>query len=347
MQIHRREFLKYCIGSAAALGLPLSVVGKLQNALAADAPLPKVIWLNAANCTGCTVSLANLFSDSGPADVADLLINTIDLAFHPTLMGAAGDLAVAQLLEASQGSYILAIEGGIPRAFNGHTCMLYTNQGHEVTALEAVSSLAQNAACVLAIGTCASYGGIPGGDPNPTDIVSVSAASGVSTINIPGCPSHPDWIVSTIAQLLAGNVPQLDSSSRPANLFGRKIHERCPREDDDEVHTIGLGYGCLEEVGCKGEKTRADCPTRLWNSKTNWCVGAGSICIACTERGFPDNFSPFYELRYSYTNYQKDSHELVVGGGDNGSGGGGGGGGGGAETPRKGSMVPIINLLLK
>lgn len=345
MYIQRRQFLKYCIGSAAVLGLPLSVVGKLQNALAADIALPRVIWLNAANCTGCTVSLANLFSDSGPVDVADLLINTIDLAFHPTLMGAAGDLAVTQLLEASQGNYILAVEGGIPQAFNGHTCMLYTDQGYEVTALEAVATFARNADAVLAIGTCAAYGGIPGGAPNPTNIISVSEAAGVNTINIPGCPAHPDWIVGTIAQLLMGVNPQLDNYSRPVDLYGRRVHERCPREEHDEVHAIGLGYGCLEEVGCKGEKTRADCPTRLWNSKTNWCIGAGSICIACTEQGFPDNYSPFYELRYSYNTFQKDSYELLVGGGDNGSGGGGNTGGGG--TPGSKSIVPIINLLLK
>ena len=66
MRIHRRQFLKYCVGSAAALGLPMTVLGKLEGALAANtSTLPKVIWLNAANCTGCTISLSNLFSDSG------------------------------------------------------------------------------------------------------------------------------------------------------------------------------------------------------------------------------------------------------------------------------------------
>lgn len=91
MRIHRRQFLKYCVGSAATLGLPLTVLGKLEQALAAGGTgLPKVIWLNAANCTGCTVSLSNLFSETGPTDIADLLTNTIDLIFHPTLMAAGG-----------------------------------------------------------------------------------------------------------------------------------------------------------------------------------------------------------------------------------------------------------------
>jgi hydrogenase small subunit len=112
MHLTRRDFLKYCLGSAALLGLDATVLGRLREALAAGGPT--VIWLNGSGCSGCTVSLANLVSTSGPTDVADLLINTIDLAFHPTLMSAAGDLAVESLATASAGSFLLVVEGGIP-----------------------------------------------------------------------------------------------------------------------------------------------------------------------------------------------------------------------------------------
>ncbi|MCF8062066.1 MAG: twin-arginine translocation signal domain-containing protein, partial [Deltaproteobacteria bacterium] len=194
--VTRRDFLKYCIGSAAALGLDLSVVGRLQKALAADgADLPTVLWLNGANCTGCTVSLANRVGSDAPTDVADLLVNTISLAFHPNLMGAAGELAVSVLHQARENPYILAVDGGIPTAFDGHTCILWSEEGREVTALEAVQTLAPDALAPLCIGTCPSFGGIPGGSPNPTGIRSVSEASGVSAIHIPGCPAHPDWVV--------------------------------------------------------------------------------------------------------------------------------------------------------
>ena len=204
MRIGRRDFLKYCIGSAAALGLPLSALGKLEKAFAAGT-LPTVVWLNGANCTGCTVSLANRFSTQAPTDISDLLVNTIDLAFHPNLMGAAGDLAVNNLIQATTGEFILAVDGGIPTAFGGGACMVWTEKGKEVTALEAVRTLAPKAKAVLSIGTCASFGGIPAGNPNPTGIMSVRDASGSSTINIPGCPTHPDWIVWTVAQLLSGS----------------------------------------------------------------------------------------------------------------------------------------------
>lgn len=291
MKVTRRDFLKYCAGSAAALGLEASVLGSLEKALAAGGT--PIIWLSAANCTGCTVSLANRISTTAPLDVADLLINTINLAYHVNLMAGAGASAVQTLRTASASKFILAVEGGIPTAFGGNTCMLWTENGTDVTALDAVKQLAPKAAAVICVGTCSSFGGIPGGSPNPTGIKSVKAATGVSTINIPGCPAHPDWIVWTVAQLLAGTKPALDASGRPTALYGKKVHSACPRTAQDWALAPGRS-GCLNNLGCKGRNTGADCPTRMWNNKTNWCIGANSLCLGCTESGFPDKFSPFY-----------------------------------------------------
>lgn len=295
--VDRRSFIRYCIYSAAALGLDQTVVGRLREAYAAgNGSLPTVLWLAAANCTGCTVSLANRIAADQPVDVGDLLINTIDLAYHPNLMGAAGELAVDTLNEASRGDYVLVVEGGIPTAFGGHTCTLWNENGQDVTALDAVTQLAPSAQAILAVGTCASFGGIPGGSPNPTGIRTVKQVTGYNTVNIPGCPTHPDWIIYTIATLLAGAPLPLDADSRPTALFSTRytVHDKCPRRETEEAETFGVDGRCLEELGCKGPKTRADCPTRLWNGQTNWCIGANAICLGCTQKGFPDTFSPFY-----------------------------------------------------
>ena len=137
-------------------------------------------------------------------------------------------LASNQLPDRAQGSYILAVDGGIPTAYKGHTCMLATNQGEEMTAMEALQRLAPNAAAVLAIGTCASFGGIPSRDLNPTGIVSVSELTGLPTVNIPGCPTHPDWIVWTIAHLFSGETLRLDDHNRPIELYGTPVQKCCP-----------------------------------------------------------------------------------------------------------------------
>jgi hydrogenase small subunit len=297
MKVTRRDFLKYCLGSAAVLGLNSSVIGRLEETLAAGGG-PPVIWLAGANCTGCTVSLANRISTSHPTDVADLLVNTIDLAYHPNLMGAAGDLAVSALRDASSGPFVLVVEGGIPTAFGGHTAMLWTEAGVEVTAQSAVMDLAPRAAAVVCVGTCSSFGGIPAAAPNPTGIKSVSSLTGVNTFNIPGCPAHPDWIIGTVAQLLAGSPPALDSLRRPTAYYGSIVHNNCPRNGRDWASTFGVQDLCLRAMGCKGPNTHGNCQGSagkgIWNNATNWCVGANSICLGCTESGFPDAFSPIY-----------------------------------------------------
>ena len=294
MKVSRRDFLKYCLGSAAALGLDCSALGTLDKVLATGGG-PPIIWIAAANCTGCTVSLANRMATSTPTDVADLLINTVNLAYHPNLMGAAGVLAVRNALEAERsGTFVLAVEGGIPTAFGGRCCYVWRQNGRDMTAMEVVKRLAPKASAVLSIGTCASFGGMSGASPNPTGIKSVSTLTGTPTINIPGCPAHPDWIVGTIAKLLTGSTINLDASGRPTNFYGPVIHDTCPRNGKAWATTFGQEGLCLGNKGCKGPNTHGDCASRKWNGGINWCVGANALCIGCTEKGFPDRFSPFF-----------------------------------------------------
>jgi hydrogenase small subunit len=292
MKVTRREFMNYCTLSATALGLT-SALGPLEKALS-NSVGPPVIWLKGASCTGCTVSLSNLISGSAPVDVADLLINTIDLVYHSVLMGAAGDQAVQTLKSAAAGPFILAVEGGVPTQYNGATCTIYSENGKDVTALSAIQTLAPKASVVLSIGTCAAFGGIPGAVPNPTGVKDVMSAGGKPTINIPGCPPHPDWIVWTIAQLLAGASIPLDSYRRPTALFGSTVHSKCPRRGSTWATSLSQTGLCLNNLGCKGQQTYGDCPSRKWNNGVNWCVGADSLCQGCTQSGFPDKFSPLF-----------------------------------------------------
>jgi NiFe hydrogenase small subunit HydA len=250
--IKRRDFLKYCIGSADTLGLDLSVSVRLRHALAADQSLPAVIWLNGTNCTGCNGSLANLITPVRSSNEADLLVNYIGPEFHPSLTKAPGDLAARALNQTVAKGFILAVDGGIPAAYGGHTCPLWAERGHEVTAREALEKLAPKATAILTIGNCASFGGIPSGIPDPSGIKSIGTATGMPTINVPGCPARPDRIVWTVAQILANGSPFVDKYGRPADIHWTNIHENRPRNGGEKTDRFDAEGERLEGQACKG-----------------------------------------------------------------------------------------------
>ncbi len=288
MKITRREFLRYCSFGAAAFGLTVTDLARLSEVLASPNG-PSVIWLQGSACTGCSMSFLNRISTDAPKTAADVLINSINLVYHPNLMALAGESAVAQAkAAAAKGGYILAVEGGVPTAFNGHVCHAWTTaNGTDVTFQKAVTDLASKASTVISIGTCAAWGGIPAAPPNPAGVKGVQAATGKATINIPGCPPHPDWIVWAVVQLLLGNPVPLDAAGRPTQFSGYSVHEGCPRYGLTKAQTFGVDGQCLMDLGCRGPMTMANCPQQLWNNRVNWCVDANSPCIGCCEPTFP------------------------------------------------------------
>jgi len=293
MPISRREFLKFCGLSAAAVGLSATDLTRLEEALASPTG-PSVIWLQGSGCTGCSESFLNRIAASGPKTAAEVLVNAINLVYHPNLMSLAGQDAVAQANEAYQkGGYLLAVEGGIPTAFGGRACYAWTYNEQEVTFEQAVRGLAEKAAGILCIGTCAAWGGIPAAPPNPTGVKGVKELTGRDTINIPGCPTHPDWIVWAVVQLLTGQPINLDSYGRPTHFFSTTVYDQCPRNGSTKAKTIGIDNTCLMDLGCRGPLTMSNCPQQKWNNRVNWCVDANAPCLGCTEPGFPGT-DPFY-----------------------------------------------------
>ena len=295
----RREFLHYCklgmIGSAFSPVVVPALTRALEKAAAGK---PPVIWLQGSCCSGCSVSLLN----SVETPVFELLNKIISLSYHPTIMEDASENAISRM-EAiagrNKGKYILIIEGAVPQGDNGLFCTVGIKDGREITMSEMAAQLAENAGAIAAVGTCASYGGIPAAEPNPSAASSVEEFLGRSVINIPGCPPHPDWIIGTLAHLIMYGAPELDDYNRPLMFFENNIHEHCPNLADFDDDKLAEEFGedtCLGMLGCKGPMTNADCPTRKWNNKNNWCIGARSVCFGCTESGFPDDMSPFYSM---------------------------------------------------
>ena len=319
MEVSRRRFLKYCGLSAAALGLDAVDLGLLAKALAN--PLgPSVIWLHGSSCTGCSVSLLNRISDTPgePPTVKEVVTGAINLIFHATLMAAAGDSAVAEMRRVyEQGGYILVCEGGVPTAFGGGPCLVYSFDGREVTYQEAVQTLSERAAVRISVGTCASFGGIPASMSNPTGVVGVAQLTGRPTINISGCPANPDWVVWAIVQLLLGNPVELDEHGRPTALYNRTlaggaapalVHDKCPRNiyvnpgaPAEATSFADCDGRCLIQLGCRGPETKSRCEA-CWNGiagQGRWCIGVNAPCHGCVEPSFPGPDS-FYK-RYNPT----------------------------------------------
>jgi len=287
MLVSRRDFLRTCQRYAPVLGLSAMELGRVK-ALLANPNGPTCLWLEGSACSGCSVSFLNYVSATAPKTAAEVLISTVNLAYHKTVMTAAGQLAVDVVNTAyQQGGYVLVVEGGVATAFGGHASVVWTDQGTDVTFLEAVQRLAPRAGAVVCIGNCAAWGGVPAAAPNPTGVQGVKAVTLRNTVNVAGCPPHPNWMIWTLVKLLAGTLGSLDQFGRPTGLFNRTVHDLCERREREEARTFGQDGLCLEELGCWGPSTQAPCPTTRFNNGVNWCVDANALCIGCARPDFP------------------------------------------------------------
>jgi hydrogenase small subunit len=301
MTITRRQFLKLCAGAGIAIGsseiLFPEIVAALEKAVAGN---PPVLWIQGGGCTGCSVSLLN----TAHPTIAEVLLKIISLKFHPTVMAASGEKAIEQLYNVAEkykGKYFLVVEGTVETAAQGRYCMPGELKGKEITFVQMTKDLGSNAAAALAVGQCATYGGIPAAQPNPTDsrgLMTFFDLEGIKTpvINIPGCPPHPDWMVGTIAHVLMFGIPELDGDGRPKLFYSTLVHDNCPYRSyyDEQKFAKSFGeIGCRAELGCKGPESYSDCWKRGWNNNVNWCIH-NSLCLGCTQPGYPDAFSPFY-----------------------------------------------------
>ncbi len=289
--VSRRSFLKYCTTLASAMALPPSAALAMANSLSSQRR-PSVIWLPFQECTGCTESLTRSHSPT----IEGMIFDMISLDYQETLMAAAGDQAEEALHNAMRdnyGSYILIIDGSIPLGLDGaYSCIAGK------TNLESLKEAAAGAAAIVAMGSCAAYGGIPKANPNPTQAVSVSdIIKDKPIVNIPGCPPIPVVITGVLAHYLTfGSLPELDDKGRPKAFYGETIHDRCYRRpfyDQGKFaktfDDAGAQQGwCLFELGCKGPVTYNACATVKWNGGTSWPVESGHGCIGCSEPDFWD-----------------------------------------------------------
>jgi hydrogenase small subunit len=294
--ISRRSFMKFCATTASLLALPPSMVPQIARALE-NARRPSVIWLSFQECTGCTESLTRSHSPT----LEGLIFDAISLDYHHTLQAASGYGAEESREDAMRenwGNYLLLVDGAIPTGNKGYSTIAGISN-HDM-----LMEAAEGAAAIVAVGSCAAFGGIPKASPNPTGARSVSdLVEGKPIINIPGCPPIPVVITGVLAHYLTfGSLPELDKLGRPMAYFGKNIHDRCYRRPfyergqfaktfDDEGARKGW---CLYELGCKGPITYNACATVKWNQAASFPIESGHPCLGCSEPNFWDKQS-FYK----------------------------------------------------
>jgi len=292
--VSRRDFMKFCGMVATAMGMGPGFAGTVAEALAAT-KRPSVVYLHFAECTGCSEAVLRTVQPY----IDELILDTISLDYHETLMAGAGDAVEDALHKAvtSPDGYILVCEGGVPTKDNG----IYGMVGGK-TMLSIAKDLAPKAKAVIAMGTCACFGGVQAAKPNPTGAMSVKQATGVTTVNVAGCPPNPINFVGSVVYYLTKGLPPLDANGRPVPFYGKTVHDQCPRLPNFEKGEFAKSFEseeakkgfCLYELGCKGPSTFNNCPTVQFN-QTNFPMKAGHPCIGCSEPNFWDEMSPFYQ----------------------------------------------------
>lgn len=296
--LSRREFLKLCMQTTAGISLSGLLKAPVFAALAqGEITRTPVIWIELGSCTGESISLDNTFDP----DLKKLLLEMIDLRYHWLFMQTQGNFALEvlqQTVSNDAGQFILVVEGSVVTRDEGRYNIVMEQNGRQIPGIELLKSIAPHAKHIMAVGDCAAFGGPGAAYPNPSKAVAVSEVLDRKVINIPGCPSHPDWMIGTLAHLIMYGEPELNDYNSPTMFFGKTIHDLCSRRSDYNEGKFAEypgDEGCFYKIGCKGPVTYADCPIRQWNNHVNWPVEAGIPCIGCASPHFPDGMMPYFK----------------------------------------------------
>jgi hydrogenase small subunit len=295
--VSRRRFLRFCSAMTATLALPMSYTGRIVQALE-TVTRPSIVWLEFQDCAGNSEAALR----AAHPTFADIVLDLLSWNYHETVMvpsGHAAEKSLEDTVKNEKGKYIAVVEGSIPLAEGGVYCTIGGR-----TAQDIATEVCKNAYATIALGTCATFGGLPAARGGVTGAVSVQqAVPGLRIINLSGCPANGQNLAAALVHYLTfKELPAADGLGRPLFAHGDRIHDLCPRrahfdagqfvrEWGDEGHRLGW---CLYKMGCKGPAANYNCPNVQFNGGTNWPIGVGHGCVGCAAPDFWDRMSPFY-----------------------------------------------------
>mgnify|MGYP000070743737 CR=1 FL=1 len=300
-KLTRRNFMKLAAAMGASAFLA-TYKSEIVEAVEQNKDYVHICWLNGSDCMGCSISFVQSVSPDLITILTEITVGTSGLPIalpdymevaHPAAGSLAEKLKEERWMKAPL--KILICEGGIQE--EGY-CIVGQRDYTEV-----FREAAEVADVIIAIGQCATFGGIPAAKPNPSGAMGVQdylkkVGINKQVINLPLCPMNPDHLVLTLAAALIGAMPELDQYGRPKAFFGKNMHmELCPYRpyyDRGIFKETPNGEGCRFKMGCKGPGVWTDCALRKFNNHVSFC-NETNICYGCSEPGWPDKFSPFYK----------------------------------------------------
>lgn len=257
-----------------------------------------VVWISCGGCDGCTMSVLGATSPTFEELLTGSLTHIPEVRLiHPVLSLESGEQYIQSLEEAARGQhgpFVLVVEGSMlddERAGVGAFSGLGARNGQPIPAEEWVVRIAPRAEAVVAIGSCAAWGGVPAARGNPTGATGLGevlgpqfrSAAGLPLINFPGCAPSGDAFIETISSIflhLGRLVPlNLDAEGRPAWLY-------------DEWAGIGPPRLEWSPPGEPRELTLCCVPSRGWINGLGGCAEVGGTCNGCTRSDFPDATLP-------------------------------------------------------
>ncbi len=266
-----------------------------------------VYWLQCGSCGGDTMSFLGMETP----DMLELFReHNLEMLWHPSF--SSGDLLeqeelINTLRSGRKTLDILIVEGFVTTGPDG-SGLYDTYMGEPKLAL--VKDLAHRAAVIIAVGTCASFGGIGNiGETGANGLQFLKDECGGvlgksfrsrrdrPVINLPGCPVHPAILKDVLCMISEGKMPILNELQCPEEWYSMLVHQGCTRNEYHEYRVeeddFG-GRGCMFfHLGCQGPLSYGPCNKVLWNqrnSKTN----AGVPCFGCTQPDFPKEHAFFH-----------------------------------------------------
>jgi len=240
----------------------------------------KVLWLSALACNGNTHAFFNYQN-------LEYFLDNFEFIYHPVI---DSPYSLEDIVSKDIECDILLVEGAISEEFDRAN----------VSIVKIINKYAKKVKKIVAVGTCASFGGIfkesnyknvSGLFFNEEKNVDRFDQFKDRSINLSGCPVHPEILANTLYTIKQELEIKLDKLLRPQEYYAYSIHNGCVRNEYFEYkvdnHNFGELEGCMfYDHGCQAPFTHGSCNKLLWN-EVNSKTRAGLGCMGCTEPTFP------------------------------------------------------------